>query len=629
VKRGIGRIIAAGGLGAFAGAAWLALWYGIHPALRIEFDVDPPRRVSGVYPPERDDRSGLSFAWTGADMALRLPGLDRSVDWVLDIRVRGGRATDNPLLEFRADGELLSSAPSGADFQNIEVRIPARRDRPYGLTISMRVSSTVVPGPGDTRALGVMLDRINLRPSGVVLPPRAALSGAAVAGAALGAANAALGMTAGSAIGAALLLAAAQGAILARGYGPYTDFPAVTARLAIAIAVALLLLTGAARWIRAQPFRNTARFAIAFSAGALFLKVMVLLHPDMPVGDAMFQAHRFQTVLTGNLFFTSVAPGGYLFPYAPGLYVFSAPFAPLVRGEYGYMALLRVVTSSAEAAAGLCLYWMIVRAWGDRLAGALAVGVYHLIPLQFGVTITGNLTNAFAQSVAVAALAVLTAGWLRWERRWAVVLLTLLFAAAFMSHTGTFAILGATAIGIAALFVWRGGPVLRSPAGAVFAAALMALALSVGLYYADFADTYRSELARLGAETRTAAPDAGGRGIGARLFAVPGYLHTYLGVPALLLAGWGAARLWQKGLRDKLTLSLAGWAAACLAFLTLGILTPIDMRYYLASVPAVAIAAAVGGAAGWTAGGTPRILAAGLLGWVVWLGVHTWWNTLG
>ena len=272
---------------------------------------------------------------------------------------------------------------------------------------------------------------------------------------------------------------------------------------------------------------------------------------------------------------------------------------------------------------------MIVRAWGDRLAGALAVGVYHLIPLQFGVTITGNLTNAFAQSVAVAALAVLTAGWLRWERRWAVVLLTLLFAAAFMSHTGTFAILGATAVGIAALFAWRGGPVMRSPAAAVFAAALMALALSVGLYYAHFGETYRSELARLGAETRTAAPDAGGRGIAARLFAVPGYLHEYLGVPVLLLAGWGAARLWQKGLRDKLTLSLAGWAVGCLAFLALGILTPIDMRYYLASVPAVAIAAAVSGAAGWTAGGTPRILAAGLLAWVVWLGVHTWWNTLG
>ncbi|MCA1648739.1 MAG: hypothetical protein LC753_00220, partial [Acidobacteria bacterium] len=214
MKRGIGRIIAAGGLGAFAGAAWLALWYGVRPALSIEFDVDPPRLVSGVYPAERDDQSGLSFAWTAADMALRVPGLDRSVDWVLDMRVRGGRAAANPLLEFTADGVLLTTAASGVDFQNIEVRIPARPDRPHGLTVSMRISSTFVPGPRDTRALGVMLDRVTLTPSGVVLPPRAALSGAAAAGAALGAANAALGMTAGSAVGAALLLAAAQGAIL-------------------------------------------------------------------------------------------------------------------------------------------------------------------------------------------------------------------------------------------------------------------------------------------------------------------------------------------------------------------------------------------------------------------------------
>ena len=51
---------------------------------------------------------------------------------------------------------------------------------------------------------------------------------------------------------------------------------------------------------RGRPLRNTARFAAAFSAGALFLKLLVLLHPNMPVGDAMFHAHRFQGVLAAT-----------------------------------------------------------------------------------------------------------------------------------------------------------------------------------------------------------------------------------------------------------------------------------------------------------------------------------------
>src|SRR4029453_3406211 len=98
-----------------------------------------------------------------------------------------------------------------------------------------------------------------------------------------------------------------------------------------------------------QPFRDTAKFAVAFTASALLLRLLALLHPDMPVGDAMFQAHRFQDVLGGKLYFTSIAPGNYLFPYAPGLYVFAAPFAALVRRGPADMALLRIIVSSVAA----------------------------------------------------------------------------------------------------------------------------------------------------------------------------------------------------------------------------------------------------------------------------------------
>ena len=155
----------------------------------------------------------------------------------------------------------------------------------------------------------------------------------------MGAAIATLGVTAGSAIGAAVLIAAGVASAVARGFAPYTEFPAVASRAGIVIALALAAGAALVRLRLGAPLRNTARFAAAFSASALLLKLLVLLHPDMPIGDALFQAHRFQEVLGGNLYFTSVAPGNYLFPYAPGLYVFASPFAGLVaRGTVGYGA---------------------------------------------------------------------------------------------------------------------------------------------------------------------------------------------------------------------------------------------------------------------------------------------------
>ena len=37
---------------------------------------------------------------------------------------------------------------------------------------------------------------------------------------------------------------------------------------------------------------------------------------------------------------------------------------------------------------------------------------------------------------------------------------------------------------------------------------------------------------------------------------------------------------------DRLTLALTGWILSCAVFLVIGVLTPVDMRHYLAAVPA-------------------------------------------
>lgn len=606
-----------GVLGALIGAAFLVLFYSWRPDLIVDFDRDLPRLVGGIHPYERDDTTGTTFAWTRGEFVLRVPGLDRRVDWALDVRARGARPVpgDNPELAFMSDGILLETRSSGPAFEEMQITIPARRARPRGAVITIRASKTFSPGTADPRQLGFMLDRIRLAPSGIVLPPREAIAGVALAAGLLGAAVALLGVSSAVAAAATVMISMAAAAIAAKGFAPYTLFPLTAARVAFWTAALMVAAARVVEWRSGAPLRNTALFALAFSSAAAFIKLLVLLHPDLPIGDALFHAHRFRTVVDGNLFFTSIAPGNYQFPYAPGLYVAAAPFAAMVVRDTGDMALLRILVVAFDAAAAVLLYLMIMRSWGDRRGAAIAVALYHLIPLDFDVETVGNLTNAFAQALAVFALALVSAPALRWEHHGRVAALTLLLAAAYMSHTSTFAILFAACVLIVAAFVWKGGPALRSPSAAVLVAAVAALAIAVALYYGHFGETYRAEFARIGAETAQNAPDAGGRTAMDRLTSVPRHLRLYLGVPALLLACTGVWSLVVRGGRDRLTLAILGWAAACLSFMVLGILTPVDMRYYLASIPAVAIAGAAGASWMWGRGGKYRAAAVALLAW--------------
>jgi hypothetical protein len=579
-----------------------------------------------VHPPEYDERSGLTFAWTQRDLALRLPGLDRSVGWTWTLRLRAARP-DTPDLTFYVDGVEAYAVRSPIDFENVSVVVPARAERRRGAVLSMQVSATFVPGPGDPRNLGVQVDWMEVSPAGIALPSRTAFAGAAMSSAALGAAVALIGVTAGSAVGGAILLSAVTASQLARGFAPHTSYPEAVAAAAVWIALALAIGAALVEWGRRLPLRQTAKFAAAFSAGMLFFKLLVVLHPDMPVGDAMFHAHRFQGVLAGNLYFTSTAPGNYLFPYAPGLYVFAWPFAGLVARGAADMTLLRVVVLASDAAAGLLLYWLVARAWHDRTAGAVAVAVYHLLPQSFSVVTTGNLTNAFAQSVALGAFALLAQQPGPSSVRWIVALAAAL-CAAFLSHTSTFAIVGAAAVFTAVLFRARGDADARAAAPGVFLASMAAIAVAIALYYAHFMDTYRSELVRIAGETAAGAGDAGGRGVAERLLAVPYYLRLLIGLPVVALSVAGAARLWNRSTGDRLTLAVGAWGLACAGSLALGIVTPVDFRHYLASMPVFAIAAAAGSSFLWRRAAHGRVAVTVLLSWALSIAAGSWWSTL-
>ena len=518
------------------------------------------------------------------------------------MRVRGGRADGRQPAARRFSRTAWRSRPRRQRWTGatIHVIIPPRPER-RGLTLGLRPSATFVP-PGDPRALGVVLDRLSLQPSRIVLVPRPALMAASLSAAALGGAIALVGVTAGSAIGGAVLLSAGAAAVIVRGFGPFTPYPDAVVRLAVWIA----LHRGRYRAGGTVPAAAAAEEDRAVRAGVLGRSAV----PQAAGAAPSEHADRRRDVSCASLpggpgrqpVFHIDRAGRLCVSLSAGLYVFAAAFAGLVRRGAADMTLLRIVAASLDALAGLLLYRIVDSAWHNRLAAAMAVAIYHLVPVDLGVLTTGNLTNAFAQSVAVGALGLMSAAVVSRRRLAIGAALASTLAVAYLSHTGTLAILFVATVATVAAAVprWRGGTALRSPAVGPSVATAAAALFAVAIYYAHFMDTYRAELARIGHETATAAADAGGRTIGDRLRLVPYSIGIYIGAPVLFFALVGATAL-AKAARRRIAWSspLAGWTASCLLFLVIGILTPVDMRYYLAAVPALAIAAGYGAAWAW------------------------------
>lgn len=620
VVSAVGRLVLIATLGALAAAACLLGAYAWWPELVLSMD-DDAALTRGLYPAERAP-DGVTFAWSRDEVTVLLHDIDRHLPWTFDIRFRGSRANEAelPNVQVAVDGAVLAERRTSNEYQHLAVTLPVDQLHPRSARIVVRVSATFTPGPDDPRPLGIMVDEIRVRPDpgGIPIAPWRLVRAAAMAGAICGVMFGLIGLTAGGAAAAAGVLVVGQAAVLVTGAGPYTAYSALVPRIAAGVAIGTTIATLLARWQAGAPLRRTARFVLACSGGVLFLKLLILLHPNMPIGDALFQAHRFEWVRDGRWLFSSIAPGGYEFPYAVALYAVALPFSSFVSGgAAGEMMLLRIIVATIDTIAGALLYPAFARQgwlrnadaaastadnrWGERLAGAIAVGLFHLIPLNFQVQTVGNLTNAFGQSLFVIALAALLLGLLRPGAYGRLALLTLLIAASFLSHTSTFAIAAPAFLLVAHAFWWHGRPDTRRLALPLLAATLGAVLIAVALYYGHFGDTYVAQWKRITGEMAAPAElsDPGGRTIAQRAAAVPYYLRTYFGWPAILLALPGLAIIRR---RDALGLTLAGWLAAAGGFLLLGVLTPVDMRYYLAAFPAVALLGGFGASRAWRRG---------------------------
>jgi hypothetical protein len=627
------RVAGAAIAGAAIGALSLIVAYARDPVLTLPMDRDLPGRVaSGFYPAER--AGDTTFAWTGRRASLALSGLNRSSPWECSVSLRGGRSdpATQPTVDLAVDGILGASAAATNDFRVLAVEAPSRPGD--GLSLDITSSATIVPGPSDSRQLGVQVDQVVCRPARAVLPPRAVVLHAALTAAAFGAAIALVGTSVPSMAGAIVILAVAQALPLSAGAAPYTGFSGRMLWLAVWIAGLSAAIVKVLERSPRSPLHSYARFVVLFSGAALYLKLLGLLHPSKLLVDAVFHAHRLEWVLAGRFFFTQPMPSGVSFPYAIGLYLFAAPWSALTRD---FVMLLRVVVCAAEVIAGVLLYPLIARSWGDRKAAAIAVVLFNVVPLPYGLVGNANLTNAFGQSIALATLIVasmLPAD--RW-RTLPTAAFFLLCSLAFLSHVSTFALLAVTLVALSIIYRWCGDTSLHRAAWTILGVAVVAALFAVVVYYGHFAEVYRTALrvrAEASSALASAVPPSTVLPLKARVADALAFTVTAAGWPILVLAVVGIWRVWFGGFRDRAVFLVAAWGVAYVTFLGVAVMrvdAPFQRyaaeffgRVLFATYPGAVVLAAGGAAWAWRSGVALRLGGGLLVLWAVILGVQHW-----
>lgn len=621
--------------GAIAGAGALLAAYAIRPGFALEMDGRVPSVLTGFHDGERAGEE--TFAWSRRQATLRLPGLDRRGQWTCTIRLRGGRQDEATLPEvvFSVDGIVAVRHRTTNDFSNIRVPLAARTGSGAVLTLN---TDTFVPGRGDPRELGVFVDRWSCDPDAgfTPRPPGSAIRTAAIAAAAFGGVLAVIGAPVAVAAAGIVAIAGLQTLPVVRDLGSFSAFPLSIAWLATIIALLVCAVQVSLRLALGRPITAAGRVALFATAAFLYLKLLALLHPSKFIVDAVFHAHRVEWVLEGTYFFTQLMPSGVRFPYAIGLYVFTAPWTLFTSD---IVSLLRIVVSGAEALGALLLYRLIARCWGDRVVAATAAVLYALVPRTFEIVGNANMTNAFGQSAALAALVAATL-WPLGRGRWAAwTSLTLLIAFALLCHISTFMLLGAI-LGVLVILYWFAGrPPLRSEAWAIATALVAAVALSTVLYYGHFGDAFRSAArvratpaSSIGTAPAPATPSVPSKFMNAATFSVES-----VGWPIVLLAIPGVVAWRRRGWRDRLGLAIAALTVTFGLFTLAVVVVPVGQsfnryavefisRVTLATYPAIVIWAALGAAWAWRARGLARIASLVAMAAALFVAARAWLN---
>ena len=598
------RPLIAAALAGLLGLAAAFLLYALRPAIDFEMDRPLPSFVTGIHGMERDEAH--TFAWTTDRVEIDLEGLNRSGAWFCAVRYRSGRGLEypQPTVDVAIDGARVTRGDSAPDYQELAFRVPAAGRS--GAEITLMVSPTFVPGTSDKRTLGVQIDRLGCRPEGLALPPQRALASAAGSAAFVAGVLAIAGLSLWGSMLVALAVGLGAATMLTIAGGAYGEYPHTILRVAMWTGVVTAAVMTALDRISREPLSSAARAACVISGVAVLLKLIALLHPSKPIVDAMFHAHRLDAVLAGQYHFTQKFIGGVEMPYAIGLYLFAGLWTWITSD---HIALIRGVTAATDVAAGLLLYPIVLRAWGQRRTALLAVLAYQLPPVAYGVLGNANLANIFGQSMALVVMAAAVSWSLAPRQVASLAAFSLILAWALGSHVSTATTLVATLGALVVLYFWRGDLARRRSAMAIVIAVIVAAALAWFAYYQHFTGEFSAAFSRMfgGEGVSAAAPGTaeGYMGTGARIRDLISQAIDSAGWPLLILAIFGAIDLARAGVRDRLTSALAAWALVWLVFSASTVFARVGDEYVryaaeflgrinLATLPLVAILAARG-----------------------------------
>jgi hypothetical protein len=277
------------------GSSWLATspaWFRTSGFHAVEYPEDLP-----------------PFAWTRKSATVRLPRLNRRIGYHLTVVARAGGAVPLPVT-LAADG---ASRP--ATFDLLDARTALTIDIPPATSeeavVTLTPSRTFVPGPQDKRTLGFIVEAFTLSPAKGRFPtPTRAFLQSAVAAGLYGAGAAVAGCSWPVIVGAAVAVSGWQTWLLVRDAAFLCDFSDLFVPIAVWALVAGVMI-GTWSFARRRSSTRLVRTTVFAIVAISLLRLVLFLHPNAPIGDSEFQAHRADLVAAGTLLFTSVTPPPY------------------------------------------------------------------------------------------------------------------------------------------------------------------------------------------------------------------------------------------------------------------------------------------------------------------------------
>ncbi|MCS6881529.1 MAG: hypothetical protein RMK84_11180 [Oscillochloridaceae bacterium] len=645
--------------------ATVALAYQVPVAGREPFAANPsPLRLSGVHRPE-PAAHGAFQRWTTGRARVRLPGVGAGALIVRKRFFGGPEASAGRTLRVGAPERVLFEAPLRPHWQKVHLVLPPQAVASFSGDLILTLETEPFVAPPDTRALGISLDWIEVRPGagGWRAPPLAL------------AANLALtlllglwvlrlsGLPTRLAVLPALALLVYIGLMLAGWPGGSLE-----ARMQVALGLPVLLkvlpltllLALALRLLPLRPLQSAglpAPTMIRLAVLLIFtLRLAGTLHPlFMPI-DHGLRANQLLLIAAGEesrvrerleqqYEWGTREP----VPYSLLTYYMLLPLTAIWNSRPALIEAVKVVTALFEATLPLLLLALLQggpqrhlgAAWGGLVYAALPVGYLFFHDGSFPTTIGVWLTL-----IALVAAHWLLALWLQPAPvndrlsagpgpgfrgglllRGVVAALALTVAiGAYVTHVAFVPFLaGAMGVSLALLDGAAGRRASRSLLLSLVLGATLAWALVYGSYTVTLVQrTIPSYLGLIASEGSVGRDSA--LFFGTPINSFGQHLAAHFRVWPVLLAGavlTGLALNWRGRFVTYLGLAYAAlFAATSLVERWFGLWN----KHMVFVAPAVALLAGVGLAWLWRRGRAGRVVCLGLLAYLFWESVSAWGN---